>query len=388
MWADGKTKTIFTRAKITQKFNDDFITRYGDFGSKKQYSKNYIPIFTGTIQNYTFPLNASYELDIWRKNRDKTLSEKKRLDAIVYDEKAALISIASEVASVYLNILKIDKDIQLQKEIVDLKNDRLKLVQSRLDAGVTTYDEVIVREKDLTDATVLLNQYENNLGVLKSALAVLIGESPDNIAELKFGNIDNIGSFSNLTDKINSDKILKRPDILKAEAELDKSKIDVNLARKEFLPDITLTGQAGFNSQSFSKVFSSNSLTYGFGANIAELLFSGGNRKAMLKSKKYICDQKRESYQKTIFVSLKEVNDSLLNVKTSSKKNEDYIRKLNFEKDNLKLTYARYEAGAISYLDTLEPKEKLISLKKDQLQSKTDYIIDNFSLYKALGANF
>ena len=54
----------------------------------------------------------------------------------------------------------------------------------------------------------------------------------------------------------------------------------------------------------------------------------------------------------------------------------------------IKLTDARYEAGAISYLDTLDPKEKLISIQKDQLQSKTEYIINNFSLYKALGANF
>ncbi len=108
----------------------------------------------------------------------------------------------------------------------------------------------------------------------------LTGESPDNISDLKFGSIDNIDSTSTLADKIKSDKILKRPDILKAETLLEKSKIDVNIARKEFLPDITITGQAGFNSRKFSKVFDGSSFTYGFGGNIFEALFTGGQRRA------------------------------------------------------------------------------------------------------------
>lgn len=352
------------------------------------YSKNYIPIFSGTISNFTFPLSASYELDIWRKNHDKTLSEQKQIESISYDEKSALISIVSEVASVYLNILKTDKNIKLQKEILVLKKDKLKLIQARLDAGAATYDEINAAEKAITDANIVLNEYEKNLGLLKSALAVLTGDSPDNIADLKFGDIDKLDSFSNLSDKIKSDKILKRPDILRAEAQLQKAKIDVNIARKEYLPDITLTGQVGFNARNFDKLLQNNSFTYGLGGRIGELLFNGGQRKAKLKSKKYIYDQMFENYQKTIITSLKEVNDSLLTVKTSYQKNEDCIKKLNLEKENLKLTDVRYEAGVISYLDTLEPKEKLIALEKDQLQSKTDYIINNFSLYKALGANF
>jgi len=354
----------------------------------QMYSKNYIPIFSGTIANYSFPLSASYELDIWKKNRDKTLSEKKQLEAIGYDEKAALISIVSEVASVYLNILKTDKDIKLQKNIVELKKDKLKLLNVRLNEGVATYDEINAGEKALTDANVALNEYEKNLGILKTALAVLTGDSPDNIADLKFGNIDNIDSFYNLTNKVKSDKILKRPDILKAEAQLQKAKIDVNIARKEYLPDITLTGQVGFNSRNIEKLFQDNSFTYGFGGRIAELIFNGGQRKAKLKSKKYLYDQMFENYQKTIITSLKEVNDSLLTVKTSHQKNVDFMKKINLENENLKLTDARYKEGVISYLDTLEPKEKLIVLQKEQLQSKTDYIINNFSLYKALGANF
>lgn len=354
----------------------------------QMYSKNYIPIFSGTIANYTLPLTASYELDIWKKNWDKAKSQKKQLEAVQYDEKAALISIVSEVASVYLNVLKTDKDIEFQNQFVNLKNEKLNLVKARYNIGVTTIDEVNAAEKELTDANVALNEYKKLSGILKSALAVLIGESPDNISDLKFGSIDNIDVTSTLADKIKSDKILKRPDILKAETLLEKSKIDVNIARKEFLPDITITGQAGFNSRIFGKLIDDSSFTYGFAGNIFEALFTGGQRRANLKARKFQFDQMRENYQKTIMLSLKEVNDSLLSVKTSKQKNEDYINKIKLENENVKLTDIRYNAGVISYLDTIEPELRLISMKKDQIQSKTDLLINNVSLYKALGANF
>lgn len=353
----------------------------------QRYSKNYMPMLAGTMADYTFPLTVSYELDIWKKNWDKAQSEKKQLEAITHDEKAALISIVTEAASVYVNILKTDKNIELQNRIVALKSDRLKLAETRFNVGVANSDEVIARKKDLTDAQIALDEYKKNLAVLKSALAVLTGESPDNIADMKFGSIENLENNTKLTDKVSSDKILKRPDILKAEAELQKAKIDVNIARKAFLPDIKLTGEVGFDSAKFSKSFAGGSFIYLLGANIMETLFTGGQRTAMLKAKKYEYDQHFENYQKTLLTSLKEVNDSLVIIKTAKQKDEDLEKKLNLEKENLKLVNTRYSVGTISYLDTLEPKEKLISIQKDLIQAKANCLIDNFGLYKALGAN-
>lgn len=353
----------------------------------QQYSKNYIPIFSGNMSNFTFPLSASYEVDLWGKTKDKVKSENKQLESIAYDEKAALISIASEVASIYVNILKTNQDIEFQNEIINLKNEKLNLIQTKYNVGVCAYDQVLVTEKELADSNTVLNDYKKSLEILKNSLAIFTGDSPENISEMKFGNIYSLNTDFNTEYKIPSEKILKRPDILKAEALLKKSKIDVNIARKEFLPDLTLTGQTGFNSSSFEKIFTGNSFTYGFGANIAETVFKGGQRRAMLKSKKYLYDQMLENYSKTLLVSLKEVNNSLISVKTGYKNNEEIIKKLKFEKENLKLINEKYKAGIISYLDTLEPKEKLILIKRAQLQTKTGYIIDNFSLYRALGAN-
>ena len=53
---------------------------------------------------------------------------KKAYEASKYAEKSAYISVASAVATVYYNLVNIDELLKLQKEIVELKEENLKLV--------------------------------------------------------------------------------------------------------------------------------------------------------------------------------------------------------------------------------------------------------------------
>ena len=48
-------------------------------------------------ESFGFPIIASYELDIFGKNHDKTTAQRKLYEASVLDERAAYISIVSAV---------------------------------------------------------------------------------------------------------------------------------------------------------------------------------------------------------------------------------------------------------------------------------------------------
>lgn len=57
------------------------------------------------------------------KNRDKTRSAKKAYESAKFEEKAVYISLLSDTASVYTNILEYDELIAKQKEIVKILED-------------------------------------------------------------------------------------------------------------------------------------------------------------------------------------------------------------------------------------------------------------------------
>ncbi len=69
---------------------------------------------------------------------------------------------------------------------------------------------------------------------------MLIGDSPANICDIKRGTWDNLNYTKLIPREIPSDVVFSRPDIMEAEANLEKSKIDVRVARKEFLPSLIL----------------------------------------------------------------------------------------------------------------------------------------------------
>jgi NodT family efflux transporter outer membrane factor (OMF) lipoprotein len=362
-------------------FQPDFVSRKTSANTK--FATMSIP---AVFQNsYLVPFNVNYEFDLWKKNRDKTLSVEKQLEAVKFDEKAAYISLTSAVASAYFNVIKTDKLIEFQREIISLRKNIAALIYEKNKYGLCSSSEVIAADKALIESQSSLNDFEKYQNFFLNQLSVLIGDSVDNSLLLKRSSLDSIVPIESLPRVINSDIVLKRPDVLRAEAELQKAKIDINLARKEYLPDILITGQLGFNSNSLAKVLNWDSYISSVGVGAFQSIFTGGQRKARLKIKKFHYDQLFENYQKVILQSFQEVNNSLTSLKIDGQKDNDNIKRILLEKTNLDLINEKYNEGVISYLELLEYKEKYVVLKKEQVQSKVDCLVDSLSLYKSAG---
>lgn len=362
---------------------------FNSTASREKFSGN-IP-FAGTFSpsyystNIRFPLTVNYEVDIWGKNRNYTKKLKKELEALKYDEKAAFISLTAMTGAAYFNIICIDRQIQIQEELVNIRKEILDLTKINFEYGLSTSTEVSIADKSYTESLSDLENLKKNQGKLLNQLAVLIGLSSENSFELERGSIDNIEILKDLPESISSEIIDQRPDILKAEAELQAAAFDVKIARKNMLPSINLTGFLGFNAYNFSTMFDWKSFIMAMGGGLTQPVFQGGRLKARLKAKTYKYEQMFNSYQKTILTSIQEINDSLVELKTDTTKNQNDIKRVECEtKYYNDMTY-KYEKGAISYFDTLKYKENLLTLQKEEIQSKTNVLISSLGLYKSVG---
>lgn len=383
-------KVAESRELMRESFGREFpVLNIGTDFSRQKTSSNVgfgsfiLPSYTQN--NYRFPLSVNYELDLWRKNRDITKSMEKGLEAVKYNEKATYISLISTVATAYFNVISTDKQIELQQDIIKLRQSILDMMKENNSYGLATTTDVIEAEKSLTEAETGIIDLRKQQSIFLNQLAVLTGDSVSNATSLKRTSIDDISFINDLPFEIKSEIVKERPDILKAEAEIQKLKLDVKVARKDFLPNINITGEFGFNANSFSKVFDWGSYIASFAPSITQNLFSGGQNIARLKFKKYQYQEMLENYQNTILVAFQEVNDSLASLKYDNQKNNNNIDRIKMEKENLYLMNIKYESGAISYLDTLQFKERVLTLEKEQVKSKADCFIDSLSLYKAVG---
>lgn len=351
------------------------------------YIGNHLPdTIKGTKSSiFAVPFIAKYEADIFLKNHDKTKSSKKAYESSKFQEQSIYISLASDVATTYINTLKFDKQIQLQQEFVNVKNEELSRELSRYKRGVTSAPVVNNAKKASESAKNDLEELVKARDKSLNQLAVLIGESPVNIACIKRGSFDDLIYKALIPTCISSDVVFSRPDILAAEADLEKSKIDVRVARKEFLPRLNIYGLYSLDNIGSSGFGTWGSTVAAIVASATLDLFKGGMKVANLKINKARYEQMLEAYRQTDLNALKEVNDSLIIINQDTKIDENTCKKLLVQSDNYQRALKSYKNGVISYPNLLSEREQLLSMEQSKINTMSVRLVDYITLYKAVG---
>lgn len=352
------------------------------------YSPNYVKMPGSSDADWIFatPAIASYEADIFLKNRDKTKSVKKLYEASQFDERAAYISVASAVGTTYLNIVRLDKIVDLQQEIVELRKEIYDLMLKRNREGITSTADTIKANKALVAGETDLIEYQKQRDFLLHQLAVLIGESPANAEELTRTSYDKIVFSGNIPSEISSDVIVQRPDYLKAEKMVEKAGIDVRVAKKEFLPSFNIMGLALFNASNIGSSWTTKNMLASIGAAGMLPLFTGGSLTANLRLKKTEYERVLQNYYKTNLTAIQEVNDALVFVKKDTEKMERTQKQADLEKTDFMYNRDKFNQGVISKLDLIQFKENLLSIDKLVAQQNIECMVDYIGLYKAAGS--
>ena len=346
-----------------------------------------LPALTNSDGLLSLPIYANYELDLFGKNRDKTKSMDKLIEIARQNERAAYISVISAVGSTYYNIVKLDKLINLQEEIIKDRQQIYDLMKLSNDEGFISTADTVSANKALIRANAEIIELKKSRERLLNMLAVLIGDSPENSKDYKRAAFDDLKMNKSIPDYVSSSVIESRPDYISAEKTLEKTGLDIRAAKKEFLPSFNIIGLLSFNTtEFFSSMNWTNSVgILGGGALLS--LFSGGRKIANLKMQKNKYTQALENYKKTNLTAIQEVNDALCDLKLD---NEKYLKTVeSYENEKLDFYYAnlKYDEGIISNLDLLQKKEALIVTEKMTVQDKIEYFINQIGLYKtAAGA--
>ena len=181
--------------------NVGFLPGYSDLGS-------------GPSDSYAFPIMASYELDIYGKNRNKTNSVRKLWESSILDERAAYISIAAAVGTTYLNIVRSDAMIDLQEDIVALRKEIYEMMEISNAEGLASTTDLVKVNKAYISGVTELTELKKNRSKMLHQLAVLTGDSPNNIEEYARADYKTLSYSGNIPETVPSDVIIQGPDYL------------------------------------------------------------------------------------------------------------------------------------------------------------------------------
>ena len=355
-------------------------------------SANYLGVKVPELDNFQLkdnafilPFMANYEADLLLKNRDKTKAVKKSYEAAKSDEKAIYLALLSDVATVYTNILQYDDLIEKQAEVLKNQEEILERSNKKFERGVISTTELNNAKKDVETAESSLEKLKKERETAMMQLAVLTGNSSSNIAEMKFGTLENFEYSGEIPEEISSEVIFARPDVKASEAKLEKAKIDVRVARKEFFPRFNIVGIWAFNTIAPGTFFSWESSLAAILAGATQDIFKGGMKVANLKIQKAKYEELFEDFNQTNLEAVKEVNTALCIIKHDKQIEENTKNELKLETEILGNAQRKISQGVISEPEYLAEENRLIGTQTDYAQAKTQRIVNYFTLYKAVG---
>lgn len=347
-------------------------------------------LYFGSLQIESFkqselqlPFTMSYELDIWGQNRIRTKSVEKQLEMIKQDERASYIALTSAFASDYFNLVRLDKLVAVQEDVVRIQKQIVEKTQIKFRNGLCSKTEVLNEQKALTYFQEDLNNLIDKQEVVKHQMRVYLASEPD--ADIERSRYEDLNLLENLPGHFDSDVISQRPDFLRAENNIKRVGYDVKVARRDFLPKFVIFGQAGFNAYQFNKLFGSPAQMAAAGILPQLDIFDGGRKLNFMKLKKLEYDESLQIYQKTILTSFQELNDALGGELTAQRNYHDSVDRVNYEEKLYNLIDKKTQIGAASELERLYAKQRKLLTQKDEIINKINCLIGSINIYKAVG---
>ena len=194
---------------------------------RQQFGSMQIPKYSQ--YNYRLPLTMGYEIDIWGTNRLKTKSMKEQLEIVKQAERATYISLTSDFAADYFNLIKADKLLEIQDELVKTQEKIVSMISEKYQAGLCSVNELLAEEKLLTSLKEERNKHKLTKDILEESLKVYLVNYDDNIKRNKY---EQINLLTNISQEYNSTIVENRPDFKQEEANIKRIGFDVQIAKR------------------------------------------------------------------------------------------------------------------------------------------------------------
>jgi multidrug efflux system outer membrane protein len=336
-----------------------------------------------TVEQYGADLGlSSWEIDFF--GRIRSLADRALEEYLATEQarRSTQVLLVSEVANAYLTLAADRETLKLAGTTLETQQAAYDLVKRRLDGGLVpeldlhrAQTQVDAARGDLARFTQFVAQDEN-------ALNLLVGSPvPDDLLPAELGSVSPLKEIS---PGVSSEVLLRRPDILQAEAFLKAANANIGAARAAFFPRISLTTSMGTGSVELSGLFKSGSRAWTFAPEIVMPVFDSRTWSA-LKVTEVEKQSAIAQYEKAIQTAFREVADALAVRGTVDQQIAAQESLVHAAAETYRLSDARYSKGIDSYLSVLDAQQSLYAAQQRLVALRLGRLANQVRLYAVLG---
>jgi multidrug efflux system outer membrane protein len=250
-------------------------------------------------------LQASYTFDWWGKQKDAVEAAVDQAHAAQADRSAAALLLASSIADAYFGWQADQSRIALARERAGVVEQEGAIAGARVKADLDPAENTSRSDLALAAAREQIAALEGSAKLRVVTLAALVGRS---IAELPALTRKPLPALSgNLPDNVKIDLISRRADLTASRWRVESAERNLDSARAEFYPDVTINALLGLSSIDVSKLLDYSSRVPQASAAIHLPIFDAGRLKARYGATQAAIDSAVATYQDTLVGAARDV---------------------------------------------------------------------------------
>lgn len=341
---------------------------------------------TERVDYFSAGLSMQWEIDIFGRIH----AQQKAGEASVKVSKAGfdgmMVSVAANIAKSYFNFKVTQARLQMMHNQIASQKKIVDMALARHEAGLASGLDVAQARQVLLSTQASIPALESARESAFNSLAVLIGRFPDELKAI----IDTTAGLPSLPTRvipvgIPADLLRHRPDVIGAEMQLEELAVNIGIARKDFLPRLSLSASVGTDAHDFDKIFSSHSFGCSVVPQLSWTIFDGGTRSYNLTSARLQYEAGIDQYNMTILTAFQEVENAI-SAYTHAVRSVDLDAKLLEQAENtLALSVNLYRQGLTDFSDVASAQISEIEARDGLIIAQGNVLNALVVLYQSLG---
>ncbi|MFL6661844.1 MAG: efflux transporter outer membrane subunit [Rhizobacter sp.] len=355
----------------------------------QRYTENGIippPLAGATKWNNDATISASWELDLFGRQRAALESAIGQLRAAQADAQAARVLLAGNVAIAYVNLGRVVEARDIARQALGQREQTVSLVRQRIQSGLDTNVELRQAEGFIAQTQVELEAADEAIARGRHALAELTGQGPNALNDLS-PRLAAVRAAA-LPAGLSADLLGRRADLVAQRWRVEAATKDVAAAKAQFYPDINLVAFVGLSSIGLDNFIKSGSQTYGIGPALRLPIFDGGRLRANLASRNAEVDAAVDGYNGALLRALREVADEVATLQSLERAQRAQDEATKSAESAYDLALQRYRAGLGNFLIVLTAEQNVLTQRRASTDLKARHLTAEATLARALGGGW
>ena len=333
-----------------------------------------------TTKSYTLPITASWTLDLFGNILSQKRSTQMKLLGMKDYQMAVRAQIIGGIANSYYTLLMLDEQLRIVTEMSKMAKETWDMMALQHQLGRVRSISVQSAEAAYLTTQTQANDFRRQIRATENALSLLIGQQGQQIPRSTLYEQALPTEFST---GVGVALLQNRPDVHYAEMALASCFHDVQTARSQFYPNITVGASLAFTNSN-GNLNPGKWLASLFGS-LTQPIFQRGALTVNLKVKKMQYEQAFNTWQDAILKAGNEVSNALVNYRGYDENSKIEAQRVAVLTKTVEDTKALYRSRGSSYLEVLTAQNQLLSAQLNKANAEFNKMQSVVSLYTALG---